>query len=338
MKITVIPPSESIISEPFTGFRQALDPAEVQTRLSSLPYFQQDRASPERCSIRICRHKPGRRCLIEYDVVVRRSSNIPQLLTLIAKVRMKSHDHKTYALAQALWEAGMHDEASDNIAVPQPIGEIPEWHMWLQPKVPGFTLQKMLAGPKGEHLAGRVAEAATKIHHCGVGTHRRHTIADELRILNERLGKTACEYPHWSERLQNIAHRCESLAATLPEFTPRGIHRDFYPDQIIVDGDRLFLLDFDLYCEGDPALDIGNFIAHISEYSLRTLGDASALAHVEQALERRFLQLNPDVSQQAIQTYVTLTLARHIHISTLFDERRPFTQALLELTERRLEH
>src|SRR5437773_3836244 len=33
----------------------------------------------------------------------------------------------------------------------------------------------------------------------------------------------------------------------------------------------VWLLDFDLYCQGDPALDIGNFVGHLTEQSLRTL-------------------------------------------------------------------
>jgi len=38
----------------------------------------------------------------------------------------------------------------------------------------------------------------------------------------------------------------------------------------------------------------------------------------------------------AVQTYATLTLARHIYLSTTFPERRAFTRALLELCEERL--
>src|SRR2546426_9353652 len=46
---------------------------------------------------------------------------------------------------------------------------------------------------------------------------------------------------------------------------------------VIVNGERLFLLDFDLYCEGDPALDIGNFLGHITEQSLRSEEHTSEL-------------------------------------------------------------
>jgi len=102
-----------------------------------------------------------------------------------------------------------------------------------------------------------------------------------------------------------------------------------------VNGERLFLLDFDLYCEGDPALDIGNFLGHITEQSLRTLGDAGALADREQAMEERFVALS-GAAPAAVRAYATLTLVRHVYLSTLFPERRPFIQSLIELCEERL--
>src|SRR5439155_8520258 len=120
-----------------------------------------------------------------------------------------------------------------------------------------------------------------------------------------------------------------------PEPTTCGIHRDFYADQVIVDGERLFLLDFDLYCEGDPALDIGNFLGHITEQSLRILGDAGALADRERAMEERFVELT-GTAPAAVRAYATLTLVRHVYLSTLSPDRRLFTQSLIELCEERL--
>jgi len=95
------------------------------------------------------------------------------------------------------------------------------------------------------------------------------------------------------------------------------------------------LIDFDLYCLGDPALDIGNFIGHMIEQSLRELGDAHAWAKQEQALEETFLELSRESSRVAIQAYTTLTLVRHIYLSTQFPKRQDFTFPLLELCEQR---
>src|SRR2546428_4337248 len=100
-------------------------------------------------------------------------------------------------------------------------------------------------------------------------------------------------------------------------------NRDFYPDHALLDGERLYLLDFDLYCEGDPALDAGNCVAHITEQSVRTRGDPDALADREAALEDRFVELAGEPARQAVRAYALLTLARHVYLSTQFADRQP---------------
>ncbi len=336
LNMTVKMPPTHRINETFEGAHQALDATAVQAELSRLSFFLRDGFLPELISIRVSHYKPGRRCLIEYELLVKHASRSPQRLTLMAKIRMKAHDRRTWAAVNGLWEAGFNEQADDRIMIPRPIGEIPRWHMWLQLKVPGVTLEQLFANPKGVHFAERIAEAAHKIHRSGVPTQRRHTIADELAILHERLSITANSRPEWSSRIERIINDCENLGNSLPPAVVCGIHRDFYAEQIIADGETLYLLDFDLYCAGDPALDIGNFIAHIIEFSLRTTGDIYAFYHIEQALAKRFLQLNPGIAAQTLHAYATLTLARHIYLSTLFSERKAYTKTLLELVEQRL--
>jgi aminoglycoside phosphotransferase (APT) family kinase protein len=105
---------------------------------------------------------------------------------------------------------------------------------------------------------------------------------------------------------------------------------------VIVDGARLYLIDFDLYCRGDRALDAGNFLGHVIEQSLRDRGDAAALGAIERAFEERFIELSGQPCLAAVRAYTTLTLVRHVYLSTQFPERQTFTQSLLELSEQRL--
>jgi hypothetical protein len=210
--------------------------------------------------------------------------------------------------------------------------------MWLQRKVPGVPATELLTGSEGPSLARRIAQAAHKVHQAGIGTERRHGMADELRILHERLPEVAREEPLWAERIRGILDGCDRLGRATPELSARGIHREFYADQVIVDGERLHLIDFDLYCLGSPALDIGNFLGHVTEQALRGRGSPDALAHVELAMEERFIDLvGEGAARRVVRSYATLTLARHICLSRGFPERRPFTEPLMKLVEERLE-
>jgi phosphotransferase family enzyme len=237
-----------------------------------------------------------------------------------------------------LGNAGFKADSADGISVPEPIGVISKFRMWFQRKVPGVTADERLAGPDGIALAGRIADAIHKVHCAGVRSEKAHTIEDELKILRECLAQVSVVKPAWSERLQKLMRACERVAAAAPVPAPCGIHRDFYSSQVIVDEARLWLIDFDLYCQGDPALDVGNFIGHITEQALRQRASPEAFVEVESALMDRFAQLSgqPADTRIAVCVYTNLTLVRHIFLSTKFPERQHLTEKLLQLCECRL--
>ena len=281
--------------------------------------------------IEVIRYKPQKRCLIEYTF--RRENT----LVLIGKIRAKGTDRKSYELQKKLWQSGFDNNSNDGISVPEPIGIISQWQMWVQKKVPGKVVTFWLTTDKGVSLCQKVAHIAHKLHQAKIPCQRSHTMADELAILEQKLPSVLEDYPHWQPRIKSILEKCHILGENTPKHRVCGIHRDFYFDQIIVDQARFYLLDLDLYCEGNPSLDIGNFIGHITEYSLRTFGNIDALQDRELALQKEFIQVSEEKDSQAIKAYTTLTLVRHIYLSNQFLDRRSYTKALLNLCEGRLE-
>lgn len=337
MKVEVADPFGAGADPALPGLARALDPREMQERLArELAPSLRERSHPRLRAIRVTRHKPGRRCVLEYDLEVEGPHGAPETLTLVGKTRAGRSGGRAYRLLRALRRSGFDGDAADGICVPEPVAVLRDLCLWLQRKVPGCPATALLAAPGGEALAARIAEAAHKLHSAGVPARTSHGMADELRILRERLPPVAEGRPGWAPRIECLLRACERLGAALPEPAPRGIHRDFYPDQVLVEGSRLYLIDFDLYCAGNPGLDIGNFLGHVTEQSLRTMGNSNALGAVERAMVRRFAALAGPAVLPAVHTYAALTLVRHIHLSTLFADRRPFTAALLELCEERL--
>lgn len=316
-------------SDPAMPFlANALDPLEMEGRLREA--LGEERVSLRR--VRVVRHKPGKRCLVEYEVELGDGSRI----TIIGKVRARGMDEKSFAVQRALWKGGF-EGGEGRFAVARPMGEIRDLHMWLQRKEPGVVATGMLAQPDGSSLARSIAELSRELHSSGVPPLRPpHTVEGELRILHERLPLVSGARPEWSGRIERVLHACERLGRSLPGPDKAPIHRDFYADQVLVSGDRLVLLDLDLYCEGDPGLDIGNFTAHMTEYALRELRSPDALKEAETALVERFVELSGEEIRRSVGVYETLTLARHIHISARIPERRGFTGKILDLCEERL--
>jgi tRNA A-37 threonylcarbamoyl transferase component Bud32 len=321
-----------------SSLRLALDPAEGKRRLKRrLPRLAGPDGIVRVQRARVIRYKPGRRCVVEYDVRVLRPGAPSTNATLVGKVRAGRYGNQSYELLDRLWRAGLREGSSDGILVPEPLGVVWKLRMWVQRKAPGQAATKRLAGSKGPALARRIAEAAHKVHRSGVPAPKRHTIADELRILSSCLRQAGYTNPSLARRIERVLVACERLGRGVGDPPrPCGIHRDFYADQVIVDGERLFLIDFDLYCLGDPALDIGNFIGHVAEQSLRTTGDPGAFGTVEDALRDRYIELAGDRVAGRIESYAILTLARHIYLSTMLPGRAQFTAPILEACEERL--
>ena len=313
----------------------ALDPQRVERELQQLPRLAGIDGPPQLRAIRVIRHKPGRRFMVEYDVAVSTALGV-QGLTLMGKARSRHSARAAHRLLRALWGAGFDQQGSDAICVPEPIGVISPFNLWLQQKVPGLPLSELLLAGNHTALIKRVVDAIHKLHSAGVAADRLHTIDDELKVLHERLPQLFQQYPEWRQRIERVLAACDQVGASLPVPKVCGIHRDFYADQVMVDGERLYLLDFDLYCYGDPALDIGNFVGHMIEQRLRLVGDATMSVRYEEILVERFIALVGAASREAVTAYTTLTLVRHIYLSTLFPERRNWSGRLLALCEQRL--
>lgn len=316
----------------------ALNPVHVQREFGSLPSLVGKDGFARLLAIRVVRYKPGRRCVVEYDMEVAYSSDTKvSRVTLIGKVRRGRYGKSGFERLSQFFHAGFGRSASDGILVPEPIAHIPSIRMWLQKKVEGRPASELLETYRAESLIKRIAEAAHKIHASRVAAKKEHSMNDEIRILSGYLGEVIKTHPAWKDRIEKLLHACGERAERTPP--PRdlvGIHRDFYPEQVIVGNGKIYIVDFDLYCKGDPALDIGNFIGHIMEQSMRLHGDANALVALATGMEEHFLRISPQTHIKAIKTYTLLTLARHIWLSTLFADRRHLTEQLLCLCEERV--
>jgi Ser/Thr protein kinase RdoA (MazF antagonist) len=318
-------------------FAPALDPRQVVHQFSRmLPHVFTPEAAMRLREIRVSRHKPGRRCLVEYDFDHSGPEGSAAGRTLIGKVRAKRPDLISYRIQQALFSSLFHRDAGDGVVVPEPVGLVPEWHLWLQRKVSGERATQVLETNEATQLASRIAEAIYKLHGCSSPVRRRHTLSDELSILHKRLPKITRSRREWREPIRRILDACDQLSGCLSEHATALIHRDFYPDQVLIDGHRIAFVDLDLCCAGDPALDMGNFHAHLTEQALRRFGRADAMAAVQEAFVERYAKLAGDDVRQRIEAHATLSLVRHIYISTLFPDRQHLTEALLELCAQRL--
>jgi aminoglycoside phosphotransferase (APT) family kinase protein len=92
---------------------------------------------------------------------------------------------------------------------------------------------------------------------------------DEVEVLDRWAGRVlglGLALPAgWIEQRGRLVERFDRLAGSRPVLC----HRDLHDGQIVVAGGRIALLDFDLLCIADSALDPANLLAHLELRALQ---------------------------------------------------------------------
>lgn len=334
----VVATSATLDDPALPQLRLALDEIEANRRIAELLKTSNvDAASLRIASINVVRHKSGRRCLVEYRFA--RTARIdlePMELSVIGKTMRRPNAARDFELHRAVFNSPFGQCTRDGIGVPEPLGVLPDWNMWFQHKVDGVPAMQLLSTEDGPRISECIARAIHKLHACGPTPQRVHTIHDEMTTLESRLSEASQRRSELSTRIGNVTEKCRGLVATLAANPARSCHRDFYPEQVLLGGQTLWMCDFDLYALADPALDVGNFAAHLIEYGLRRPSAASALQASRDAFVNRYCQLAPEVQLASIVVYETLSLARHIGLSITLAGRSSATEKLILTCEKRL--
>ncbi|WP_299773469.1 phosphotransferase [uncultured Tateyamaria sp.] len=286
----------------------ALDPEHMHAALGARPV-----------EVALARLKPGRRALVRYDM--------PDGNVLLGKVRAKGIDLYAPRIQAKLRSAGL--DGSDGVGVPPVAGTADSLALWLQQVVPGRSLGDMLDDPNCDCLDAMrgTGRALARLHLTPAQTERRWTHADELAVLEKALSETG---------YKDILSLAKARLARLPPAPDVGLHRDFYFDQVLVGPDTVWLVDLDLYAQGDAAIDLGNFLAHLDELALRRGNDAGHFDALEDAFLSGYRLSAPLPDPHLIGSFRWISLARHIAIATRFPERRHTISAIGALCRKKL--
>jgi len=321
-------PSPAMLDPGLPQLERALDQGAMTwlLRRYAAPALGSTRLVVER--IRLVRHKPGRRALVEYRV--RLDQERPA--ALLGKVRARGADGRTFHLHQRLEAAGYRQGAA--VFVPGAVALVPEAGLWLQHRVHGASLGPRLGTRAGPAAAAQVAGALARLQQMEVRPDRVHGAADELQVLQRELTLLGDARPELRSRLGRLLAVAETLTEPLDTLRV-PVHRDFYQDQLLLLGEATCLLDLDLCSLGHPALDAGNFTAHLIELGLRRHNDPQAFRAERRAFEAAWLARQGPHHREALTGCTTLTLARHVGLAWRLPGRAHLVGRLLDLTEAR---
>lgn len=146
------------------------------------------------------------------------------------------------------------------LTVPRPLAYFPHLHLLVTEFVAGKPFATDLYGDRPESASREMARALARLHGTGVTCKRRWTSADELRTTAAAIDTDGVP----SEDARRVLDSLALCAEQFPVVPEGPIHRDFYPEQLIATPSGKALLDLDDARTGDPAVDLGNCLAHLT--------------------------------------------------------------------------
>jgi ABC-type multidrug transport system fused ATPase/permease subunit len=211
-------------------------------------------------------------------------------------------------------------------AYPGPLGYAPALRLVLLEALPGRPVlpelvKQTLDGAPVPDRVGDTTELRSALRSAGhalASLHRTdvrdlpvRTLADELNDVEHELDVVARV---WPEVAASVMDCLDARARSTEPVTRVVCHGDFTPSQVLLEGGMPGLVDLDTLCLGDPALDLGRFLAHLQLLSAKVGGED--VAGLVDDLAHDFLRAygeelgDPPADEARIQLYQATSLAR----------------------------
>ena len=313
------------------GLAVVCRPAELTATLS--PLLAQW-LGPDACVLESCaylhRLSPGKRCIVELELVVGRENGFPaERRRLLGKLYGEDQGATVY---ETLRELRGHGMGAGRFIVPQPLAYIPEYHLLLASWAEGELLSSVfLAGSDGAPEITGAAEWLLRLHKCGVRTGRRYSFLNHLHTLAEWKPLLIEVYPEGGRLLGDLLARFEEHGTELSGCTPGPIHRDFSPEHLVVQGDQFTGLDFDEFCQYDPLFDVAHFTAHLRLLGLTRFGTLNHFDGLADRFQSAYEAGGGDRSEERLSLYKSIAYFKLCRFVALVQRPPGWKQILPEL-------
>lgn len=178
--------------------------------------------------------------------------------TVYAKADIERGGAATLVVMQALYDSPARVQG--RLCMPQPLLWQADTGLHWQTAVAGRVLQEVHA-EVAPHIAAAVATQLAALHATPVAGLPALGAATLAQQVDDSAALLARVEPAWRQRLQTLAAWLQAGVPALAEEPHVTLHGDLHLNNILVDGPRLALIDFDSVCSGPAAIELGGWIA-----------------------------------------------------------------------------
>jgi aminoglycoside phosphotransferase (APT) family kinase protein len=240
------------------------------------PALRRALPSAVRGTVEVLRYRPHVSCVLRFRFPATRRHGGRQ--EAVGKVYgRQGRAARTFSSLEAL-----HAQASDGL-VPAPLALVEDLHLVVMERVAGTSLKGVLkrAGTRHEAEWGvaLAAETLSVLHARELESEEPRRPEHQVEELRTRAADVAVLAPALTSRIEGLLERSRALLQSMPPAAPSCVHGDFKPSQLLLDGERVTVVDLDRASMGDPALDLGAFMAQLHKEALhRDQADLRPLA------------------------------------------------------------
>ncbi len=210
----------------------------------------------------VLHYRPHRRCVLLYRPVF---ANEADDVDVIVKVFPPG---PSAALAADLIADLRPKAAAAGLNIPRPLGVSEPMSALIMERAAGISMKARLRASTSSIEAigtsALVAEALSALHTLGpIPSARSRTLTSEIRRVRRHLTRLKIVAPELAGDVDALLNRIAFHDGQYPENFVSVCHGDFTLNQLLCDGDRVSMLDFDRASAGDAALDVGNLMAKL---------------------------------------------------------------------------
>lgn len=259
------------------------------------------RFAVQACQVQLVSYRRRSRCVLRYIVTGRVSgSAAAQRRVLYGKLTPRGTVQPHGATLERLRQQFGARRDGERITIPRALGGRPELGLALLEEVPGeasvgtalnarLNAKASDDGSSLEGLLSRCVRVATALHGSGLKLGRERTLEQRLADLGSEIEITRLFSPEFAERAAGWLGRIAEHARTVEAMPFRLCHGDFTYAQVFFDGDRVGLVSLDNACQAEPALDLGQFLAHLRTQARKNPRAESVSPALEHELCERLL-------------------------------------------------
>ena len=223
---------------------------------------------------KVVRYKPGSRCTVLYHLEYPQNTSSdrhwPELV--VAKIYRGEKGKNAFDGMMALWNSPLGSSRTVQIAEPLAYNE--QERVLIQgPIREEKTLKKFMVSAfrdgKPEvieelnQVMRKTAAGLAELHQSNVPLGQTWDWKDEFSEVRERIERLSIAHPDLAQAANPLLQRLKQLADASPPDPLVPSHGSFRPAQVLLYKDQIGFIDFDSFCQSEPANDLALFLSAV---------------------------------------------------------------------------